>query len=106
MRPADDRRIPGWRIVREYLHCPTGGGEDSACDTPKLQIVRCCEELIRCIPLLLADKERPEDASSEPHAVTHAPEALRYALMSRAHPPEKEPLPFTFRKREIGYFTE
>ncbi len=73
MIAADDRRIPGWRVVREYL-----GGE-----RPRLHILCECEELIRCMSALLCDRVRNEDASSEPHAVTHAPEALRYALMSR-----------------------
>lgn len=73
MRPADDRRIPGWRVVREYL-----AGVDK-----KLRISSACPELIRCLPALLFDKNRPEDAADEPHSVTHAPEALRYALMSR-----------------------
>ena len=35
---------------------------------------------------LIYDAVRTEDASSEPHDVTHAPEALRYALMSRFAP--------------------
>ena len=42
-----------------------------------------CRELIRCLPALLCDAQTPEDAADEPHAVTHAPEALRYAVMSR-----------------------
>lgn len=107
MRPADDRRIPGWRIVREYLSRPTGGGEDGREEArPRLLFARCCSELIRCMPLLLSDKERPEDAAGEPHSVTHAPEALRYAVMSRAQPPESEALPFTFRRgRKESYFS-
>jgi hypothetical protein len=32
---------------------------------------------------LLHDEHRPEDAADEPHDLTHAPEALRYAVMSR-----------------------
>ena len=32
---------------------------------------------------LLFDPSSPEDASGTPHEVTHAPEALRYAVMSR-----------------------
>lgn len=76
MISADDRRIPGWRIVREHL-C-----------SGKLKISSSCCELIRCLPALLCDAARPEDASDEPHSVTHAPEALRYALMSRISPPE------------------
>ncbi|MCL2518455.1 MAG: phage terminase large subunit [Oscillospiraceae bacterium] len=68
---ADDRRIIGWRTIREYLK------------TQKLKIFSTAGELIRCLPALMFDKRRPEDAANEPHAITHAPEALRYALMSR-----------------------
>ncbi len=67
---ADNRRIPGWRCVREYLR-----GE-------RFKISPKCRELIRCLPALINDRRNVEDASSEPHSVTHAPEALRYALMS------------------------
>ena len=78
MIPADDRRIAGWRVLREYLVGADG--------KPRLYISSSCEELIRCLPALLCDGARPEDASSEPHSVTHAPEALRYAVMSRIIP--------------------
>ena len=79
---ADDRRVPGWRVLREYLSAKEGG--------PVLRISEACEELIFCLPSLLCDKTRAEDASDTPHSVTHAPEALRYAVMSRALPPEDE----------------
>lgn len=93
MRPADDRRIPGWRQLREYL----SPSEHS----PSLHISSECKELIRCLPALLYDKSRIEDASSEPHSVTHAPEALRYAVMTRFSPPsEEKELPFFFPKKE------
>ncbi len=78
MRAADDRRVPGWRVLREMLHT-----SPESRDKPRLMISRDCHELIRCLPALLFDRERSEDASGEPHAVTHAPEALRYAVMSR-----------------------
>jgi hypothetical protein len=55
------------------------------------------------MPLLLCDKVRTEDASDEPHAVTHAPEALRYGVMSRTMPPEEKPLPFRFSGKRDGY---
>ena len=90
MLPADDRRIPGWRVVREYL-CTKNGG------TPRLRILPGCHELIRSLPALLCHPDRPEDASGEPHSITHAPEALRYALMSRCPPPA--PYEFRFGKR-------
>ena len=73
MLMADNRRIQGWRVVREYL-----SGQN-----PRLHIAENCQELIHSLSALLCDRARNEDAASEPHAITHAPEALRYALMSR-----------------------
>jgi hypothetical protein len=72
---ADDRRVAGWRQLREYLH-----GKDGV---PFLYVDSQCSELISCMQGLLCDPHRPEDAASHPHALTHAPEALRYAVMSR-----------------------
>ena len=82
MRPADDRRIAGWRVLREALAVRDGKS--------KLYISLRCTELIRCLPALLCDSERVEDAANEPHSVTHAPEALRYAVMSRIFPIRSE----------------
>ena len=75
MVSADNRRIPGWRILREYLNADAS--------RPRLMISASCTELIRSLPALLCDATHPEDASGEPHSITHAPEALRYAVMSR-----------------------
>ncbi len=82
MTPADDRRVAGWRVVREYLT------EDR--ETPRLFISERCPELARCMAALICDPDRPEDASDEPHSVTHFPEALRYGLMSRVLLPSEE----------------
>ncbi len=79
MISADDRRVAGWRVLREYLSAREG-------DRPSIRILSRCNELIRCLPALMFDRERPEDASSNPHSITHAPEALRYAVMSRIRP--------------------
>ena len=76
MRPADDRRIAGWRILREYLAAKEGQAF--------LRIASGCNNLISSLPALLCDQKRIEDASSTPHKITHSPEALRYAVMSRA----------------------
>ena len=98
MVAADDRRIPGWRILREYLH--TGGSH------PVLRISSGCEELIRCLPALLCDSLRQEDAAGEPHDVTHAPEALRYGVMSRHAAYREEDVPdrnFTFPRKSVGW---
>lgn len=76
LKKADNARITGWRVVREYLK----DGEDGK---SRICIFRCCENLLRCLPLLRFDDTVREDAADTPHEITHAPEALRYALMSR-----------------------
>ncbi len=83
MQRADDRRIPGWRILRQYL--APGEGQ------PHLYISSVCKDLIASLPALLCDEERIEDASDHPHAITHTPEALRYGVMSRVLPYEELP---------------
>ena len=91
-RAADDRRVAGWRVVREYLHGTDGEA--------RLVISSRCGELIRCLQGLLCDPGRPEDARSTPHELTHAPEALRYGLMSRyarVETRETEPVKYDFR---------
>ena len=98
MTMADNRRVPGWRILREYL-CLTS-------DSPMLRICHGCENLIASLPALLCDAARPEDASDEPHAVTHSPEALRYAVMSRCAIPQERDLPdrnFRFASQKSNY---
>ena len=97
MLPADDRRIPGWRALKEYLSRREG--------KPNLYISRECHTLIHCMQSLLCDKNRAEDASSEPHSLTHAPEALRYAVMSRFEHSEKqnESLPFNFKSKGTSF---
>ena len=64
-------RIGGWMALRELLK-----------DEGRLKITRNCTNLIRCLPLLLHDKQRIGDASTQPHAITHAPDALRYFAVS------------------------
>ena len=94
MIPADDRRIPGWRALKEYLSLREG--------KPRLFICRGCHNLIHSMQSLLCDKNRAEDASSEPHHLTHTPEALRYAIMSRFEYslPQKDELPFSFTRKK------
>jgi phage terminase large subunit len=37
-----------------------------------------CKNLLRTLPLLMHDPARQGDAATEPHEITHAPDALRY----------------------------
>ena len=106
MIPADDRRIAGWRVLREYI----SAAKSPSPDHPSIKISDVCHELIRCLPALMFDKDKPEDASSVPHSITHAPEALRYAVMSRIRSarPVSETPDFNFkfpRKNELSSYT-
>ncbi len=92
LRRADDRRIPGWNALREYLS-PSEG-------RPGLTISSSCTELIRCMSALLYSKDGGEDAASEPHSITHAPEALRYGVMQKIALPSERDNGFRFKKRE------
>ena len=94
MIPADDRRIPGWRVLKEYLSVRE--------DKPRLYIARECRTLIHSMQSLLCDANRIEDAANDPHHLTHAPEALRYAVMSRFEfaPSEETDNNFSFFKKK------
>ena len=85
--PADNRRIHGWQRLREALALRDDG-------TPGLVIFSGCTELIRTLPMLTYDEHDHEDVSDR--CEDHAPEALRYAVMSRhpqARPPKREAPP-------------
>ena len=55
----------------------------------RLRIFRNCTEIIKCLPMLKIDKLRPTDCSTEPHIITHAPDALRGYAIYRANPPSE-----------------
>lgn len=74
---ADNRRLSGWQRVREALKVEEG-------ELPQLTIFSTCTNLIRTLPQLTYDERDCEDVSSR--CEDHAPEALRYGLMSRPLP--------------------
>lgn len=95
---ADNRRVEGWRVLREYLK----PYEDNEQKKARLQIFNHCIHLIECLPALIHDDHNPEDAADKPHEVTHAPESIRYGIMSR--PPlttYTAPLKGTYTKTEL-----
>lgn len=67
-KTSNDRET-GWLSVKELL---INRGDGS-----KLKIFSFCTELIKCLPALTIDKLKPSDCSTEPHEITHAPDALR-----------------------------
>lgn len=93
---ADNARLVGWQRVREYLAIAPDG-------EPYWRFFpAACPNLARTLPSLVYDHRRAEDAAQ---GEDHAPESLRYALMSRPSPapkpPERKPDPhWMFRSRE------
>lgn len=80
-KTSNDREA-GWLSVKELL-CDTGAG-------PRLKIFKNCREIIKCLPALLTDEVRPTDCSTEPHDITHAPDALRAFAIFYSRPNESE----------------
>lgn len=68
---SNNDREAGWLALKELLK-PDANGE------PRLQIFSSCREIIRCLPSLIRDKRKPTDCATEPHDITHYPDALRY----------------------------
>ncbi len=81
-RTSNDREC-GWLAVKELLVCREG--------RPTLKIFKNCLELIKCLPALTVDRLKPTDCSTEPHEITHAPDALRGFAIYHTRPARIEP---------------
>jgi len=81
LRPADNARVSrqgamgGWDQVRARLK-----GEDGK---PGVFLFSTCTHLIRTLPALQHDADRPEDVDTE--SEDHGPDAARYACMARPY---------------------
>ena len=64
-------RIDGWLALKEWLKTDESG-------RPMMIIDKKCVNILRTLPLLMHDPHRQGDAATEPHEITHAPDALRY----------------------------
>lgn len=67
-------RLDGWAAVHEWLKVQKN---EFGQLKPKLQIFSTCINLIRCLPELQYDEKKVNDAATEPHEITHGPDALR-----------------------------
>lgn len=80
-KTSNDRET-GWLAIKELLRDSESGA--------RLQIFSHCRELIRCLPALTVDPQRPTDCKNEPHELTHAPDALRGFAIFYARPAAQE----------------
>ncbi len=76
---TNNDREAGWLSVKELLR----KGKDGHA---RLHIFENCTELIKCLPALLRDPKRPTDTLTDPHEITHAPDALRYFAVGWTSP--------------------
>ena len=80
-------RVDGWAATKEYLkpiQSETGG------KTARLLIFNNCVNLIRTLPALQYDPNKPSDAATTPHEITHAPDALRGFCVYRSRANRKQ----------------
>ena len=85
-KTSNDREA-GWLSLKELLRG----------DEPRLKIFSVCTEIIKCLPALQIDKIRTSDCATEPHDITHAPDALRGFAIFYATPEEEEYTPVKTR---------
>ena len=82
-KTSNDREC-GWLAVKELLS-PDG--------RMQIRFFENCREIIKCLPALTVDRTRPTDCANEPHAITHAPDALRGFAIFYARPNETATAP-------------
>lgn len=81
---GSNSRVQGWMALKELFRVRRDG-------KPSLVIFRDCRGLIEDLQALQTDERNPSDAATEPHGVTHRPDALRYFAQGRALLPERLP---------------
>lgn len=80
---ASNDREAGWLAIKELLRVNEGG-------KARIRIFNSCVKLIEHLPQLQRDDKRPTDAATEPHDITHSPDALRYFALYWVRPAPQE----------------
>lgn len=80
---VSNQRVQGWYNLHEWLRPYE---DEQGRRTAHLKIFENCTNLIRALPALQHDDKNPNDTATEPHEITHAPDALRYFVSGRPLP--------------------
>lgn len=83
---SNNNRIQGWYDLKEWLK---PYNDEQGIKIAKLVIFDNCLNLIRTLPSLQIDARNPNDVATEPHELTHAPDALRGFVAGRPCAPVK-----------------
>lgn len=99
---ASNDRVAGWLQIHERLK---ETGAESGLPPARLQIFSTCKNLIRCISTITTSEKNVNDTATEPHEVTHLPDALRYfCVMNQVVP--REPDTRSSAERRLDEFKE
>ena len=91
---ADSDRESGWLNLKEWLKpVYDETGETIA----RVRFFETCPEIIRTLPALQRDKKKPSDCATEPHDITHSPDAIRYLFSRQPKPGIRTPDKYTER---------
>ena len=72
---ANNNRVAGWLALHEWLKVFT---DEQGKLASKLRIFSNCINLIRTLPAVQFDPKNFNDVATQPHELTHAPDAIRY----------------------------
>lgn len=79
---ANRNREAGWLAIKELMQVKEGES--------RLKIFSNCKNLIEHLPALQRDLKKPTDCMTEPHDITHSPDALRYFCLQYTTPAKAE----------------
>lgn len=98
LRPANNDRIQGWRVLHEWLK--PFDGEDGK-PMAMLRFTKACVNTIRTYPALKVDENKPEDVDTD--GEDHPADCDRYFVMSRPRVPVEKagPLQGTYHVGEL-----
>ncbi len=96
---ANNDRVQGWYNLKEWLKPYQ---DEQGITTANLVFFKNCVNLIRTLPQLQHDEVDPNDVATEPHELTHGPDAIRYFIAGRPRPntPQKKKKRDDFFDRE------
>lgn len=98
LRKADNSREQGWLNVKEAFAVYT---DELGEPTANLRIFNNCVNLIRCFPSLQYDPKNTKDVATNPHELTHGPDAIRYFFAGR---PLAGRVPLSAEQEEERYY--
>ena len=80
-------RLDGWSAVKEWLrvYVDVDGSKRA-----RLRIFNTCKNLIRTLQAVQHDDKKINDVATEPHELTHAPDALRHFCVYWTYASDRE----------------